>query len=92
MRRSFSIMTLFMGAAAASAQPTPAQPQPPSMVQTEDNLSGKTPPKGERGGDQKKTDGTQTGWSGQWKTPQDDKSQASRNEAEGQAIKKPGEK
>lgn len=67
-----------------------ATPEPTAQnaAKSEDALSAKpTPQKGE---DKKEdTAGTQTGWSGQWKTPQDDKSEAHRNEAQGQSVKQP---
>jgi hypothetical protein len=60
-----------------------AKPDAQNSAKGEDALSGKpTPKKGEDKTED--TAGTQTGWSGQWKTPQDDKSQAHRNEAQGQ--------
>jgi hypothetical protein len=69
------------------AAPTTApEPTAQNAAKSEDALSLKsTPQKGE----EKKEDavGTQTGWSGQWKTPQDDKSEAHRNEAQGQPVK-----
>jgi hypothetical protein len=71
--------------AAATTAPEPAGQ---NAAKSEEALSGKpTPQKGE---DKKEdTVGTQTGWSGQWKTPQDDKSEAHRNEAQGQSVKQP---
>lgn len=71
------------------AAPTTApEPAAQNAAKSEDALSAKpTPQKGE---DTKEDAvGTQTGWSGQWKTPQDDKSEEHRNEAQGQSVKQP---
>jgi hypothetical protein len=70
------------------AAPTP-EPAMPAGAKSEEDLSGKTPPKNERGGTKAEPKGTETGWSGQWKTPEDGKSQAGRNEGEGQSVKQP---
>lgn len=72
----------------ATAAPTP-EPAMPAGARSEEDLSGKTPPKDERGGKQPQPKGTETGWSGQWKTPEDGKSEAGRNEGEGQSVKQP---
>jgi hypothetical protein len=79
-----------MAADPGFAQNTPPAAEPtPAGAKSEEDLSGKTPPKDERGGKKEAPKGTETGWSGQWKTPEDGKSQASRNEAEGPSVKQP---
>ena len=73
---------------AQTASPPP-EPAAPNAAKSEDALSGKTPPKNERGGKEPPQQGTETGWGGQWKVPEDGKAQPGRNEAEGQSVKQP---
>ena len=63
----------------------PAEPTAKAAAKTEDELSGKPAPEGKK----EEIKGTETGWGGQWKAPEDSKSQSGRNEAEGQSVKQP---
>ena len=74
----------------AFAQNTPPVPEPtsPATVKSEDALSGKTPPKDERGGKEKQQQGHESGWTGHGKTPEEAKAESGRNETEGE-VKKP---
>jgi hypothetical protein len=71
-----------------TASPAP-EPTSAAAAKTEDALSGKTPPKAEGGGKQEQPKGPETGWGGHWKTPEEGKAQAGRNEAEGQSVEQP---
>ena len=73
------------GAAFAQTASPPPEPTSPNAAKTEDALSGKTPPKDESKKDPAK--GTETGWGGQWKSPEEGKAQSGRNEGEGQSVK-----
>jgi hypothetical protein len=63
----------------------PPEPTPAAGAKTEDQLSAKPTPEGKK----EEIKGTETGWGGQWKAPEDSKSQSGRNEAEGQSVKQP---
>jgi hypothetical protein len=75
---------------AQNPAPVP-EPQPKSSAtaKSEDDLSGKTPPKDERGGKEKQQQGHESGWTGHGKTPEETKAEPGRNEVEGQEMKKP---
>lgn len=92
MRLTFALAVAALVAAspgfAQTASPPP-EPMSPNSAKTEGDLSGKTPPKDERGGKKEPPKGTETGWGGQWKVPDDGKSQSGRNEAEGPSVKQP---
>ena len=64
-------------------------PASPATAKSEDALSGKTPPKDERGGKEKQIEGHESGWVGHGKTPEETKAEPGRNEVEGQGVKKP---
>jgi hypothetical protein len=92
MRLALAIaLTAALAARPSLAQNAPPAPEPmsPASAQSEDALSGKTPAKGEQGGEKKPPEGTETGWGGQWKMPDEGKAEASRNEVEGQGVKQP---
>jgi hypothetical protein len=63
----------------------PPEPTPAAGAKTEEQLSAKPTPEGQK----EDIKGTETGWSGQWKSPEDSQSQSGRNEAEGQSVKQP---